>query len=267
MGRGNNGLIVMGLRASYGKREVLHGVSFNLNSGVGCLLGPNGAGKSTLLKCLAGVMRPSAGGVRLQGVDLIRTEFKRRARLVSYVPQEINARFPYTTFDVVLMGRNPHVNVLIGPGREDEEATWRALELLGIAELADRPFTKLSGGQRRLVMVARAIAQGGRLMILDEPTSFLDFRNQFLVLSVVRKIAERFKKIVLLSLHDPNQAMRFCDVIFLLKGGKLIAGGTADEVLTVKNLNGLYGMKSKLVAVDGTKFVVPVVVPLRTFNG
>jgi len=237
-------------------------VSFSLSSGVGCLLGPNGAGKSTLLKCLAGVIKPSAGDASFYGFDLINSELKERARLVAYVPQEFSARFPYKVFDVVLMGRNPHVNVLIGPDGKDEEATWKALELLGIADLADRPFTKLSGGQRRLVMVARAIAQGGKLMILDEPTSFLDFKNQFLVLSVVRKIAERFKKIILLSLHDPNQAMRFCDVAFLLKGGKLIESGSVDEVLTVGTLDHLYDMRSRLVTADGIKFIIPLAAAL-----
>lgn len=237
-------------------------MSFSLSSGVGCLLGPNGAGKSTLLKCLAGVIKPSAGDASFYGFDLINSELKERARLVAYVPQEFSARFPYKVFDVVLMGRNPHVNVLIGPDGKDEEATWKALELLGIADLADRPFTKLSGGQRRLVMVARAIAQGGKLMILDEPTSFLDFKNQFLVLSVVRKIAERFKKIILLSLHDPNQAMRFCDVAFLLKGGKLIESGSVDEVLTVGTLDHLYDMRSRLVTADGIKFIIPLAAAL-----
>ncbi|WP_050003637.1 ABC transporter ATP-binding protein [Thermococcus eurythermalis] len=238
-------LRVEGLSVSYGGKDVLKGVSLELKSGVGCLLGPNGAGKSTLMKCIAGILRPR-GRVILDDTDLLELPERERARLVSYSPQEFSVNFPYTVFEVVLMGRNPYVSPVTGPTTEDEKKALEALKALGIENLAERPFIELSGGQKRLAMIARSIAQDGRLFLFDEPTSFLDFRNQYLVLSAIRELGR--KKLVLISLHDPNQAFAFCDVVFLLKDGSLMASGDPKIVMTSENLSELYGLP---VAVGG----------------
>ncbi len=249
-------LQVEGLSFSYGKIQVLKSVSFSLNRGVGCLLGPNGAGKSTLLKCLAGVLTPLRGEVKLDGINLLALDYRERAKLVSYAPQEFNMAFPYRVFDVVLMGRNPHVNPLTGPDEEDEELAWRALEELGIAHLAGKPFTELSGGQKRLVIIARAVAQGGNLLILDEPTSFLDFKNQHLVLSSIRELSRRLGVLALVSLHDPNQAMVFCDEVFLIRNGRIISHGPVS-IISGELIASLYDMEVIELKVDGRKFIVP----------
>ncbi|NJE62236.1 ABC transporter ATP-binding protein [Thermococcus sp. 21S7] len=250
-------LKVEDLEFSYRNNSVLKGITFKLEKGVGCLLGPNGAGKSTLLKCIAGILSPRRGSIELDGIDMIRMDFKERARLVSYAPQEFSIAFPYTVFEVVLMGRNPHVNVFTGPDRNDERRAWKALRALGIEDLADRKFTSLSGGQKRLVIIARAVAQEGRLLIFDEPTSFLDFRNQLVVLSVIEKIARKLGKLILLSLHDPNLALIFCDEVFLMKGGQILAHGKAEEVITEETMNLLYGLRVRLSKVDGLPIVLP----------
>ncbi|NJE46276.1 ABC transporter ATP-binding protein [Thermococcus sp. GR7] len=250
-------LRVENLEFSYRNSRILKGITFELEKGVGCLLGPNGAGKSTLLKCIAGILRPQSGKIELDGTDLVGLSFRERARLVSYAPQEFSINFPYTVFEVVLMGRSPHANLLTGPGDEDEEKTMKALRALGIEELKDRPFTSLSGGQKRLVLIARALAQGGRLIIFDEPTSFLDFKNQLLVLSVIEKIAKKLGKLVLLSLHDPNLALLFCDEVFLMKEGKVLMHGKAEDVINEDTMSILYNLRVRLVNVDGQPIVVP----------
>jgi len=250
-------LLVEGLEFSYQNGKVLEGVGFSLESGIGCLLGPNGAGKSTLIKCIAGVLQPTAGRIELNGASLLSMGFRERSKLVSYAPQEFGISFPYTVFEVVLMGRNPHVNPLEGPGEDDEEKAWKALEALGITDLAEKPFTNLSGGQKRLILIARALAQEGELLLFDEPTSFLDFRNQHLVLSVIGGLAKDLGKLVLVSLHDPNQALLFCDTVFLMREGKVVASGRAEDVVTGENLEALYGVGVRLIEVDGLRFVVP----------
>ncbi len=248
-------LRVEGLSFFYDRREVLKGVSFELEGGVGCLLGPNGAGKSTLLKCIAGILN-GKGEITLDGTELSALSLREWARLVSYSPQEFSLTFPYTVFETVLMGRNPYIDPVRGPGKGDEEIARDTLRVLGLESLADRPFSGLSGGQKRLVMIARTLAQGGRLFLFDEPTSFLDFRNQHLVLSVIRKLSR--DRTVLVSLHDPNQAMAFCDTVFLLKEGRIIARGRPGDVLTEEKLRELYGMRVKRLKADGAFFISPV---------
>lgn len=248
-------LRVKGLSFSYDEREILRGISFELKSGVGCLLGPNGAGKSTLLKCIAGILK-GKGKITLDGIELSALSPGERAKLVSYSPQEFSLAFPYTVFETVLMGRNPYIDPIIGPGKEDEEIAMKALNALGLENLADRPFSELSGGQKRLVMIARTLAQGGRLFLFDEPTSFLDFRNQHLVLDTIRKLSG--DRLVLVSLHDPNQALTFCDMVFLLKEGRIIARGRPADVLTEEKLMELYGMRVKRMKADGSFFIYPV---------
>ncbi len=242
---------------SYTDKEVLRGVSLKLKKGLGCLLGPNGAGKSTFLKIIVGILKPQSGRIFLNGKDITNLKLKDRAKLISYSPQEFSINFPYTVFEVVLMGRNPYINFLEGPNRKDEIIALKALKVLGIEDLANKEFTSLSGGQKRMVLIARSLAHDGNLMIFDEPTAFLDFKNQLLVLSAIKKIAKNLNKIVLLSLHDPNMAFFFCDEVFLMKDGKIIANGSPKETITEENLVKLYGIKAKLIDVCGKRIALP----------
>ncbi|EHP89085.1 ABC transporter ATP-binding protein [Methanotorris formicicus] len=242
----------------YEEKEILRGVNLKLKHEVGCILGANGVGKSTLLKSIVGLLKPKKGIIEFNGKNILNLGFKDRAKLISYVPQEFSINFPYTVFDTVLMGRNPHVDFLEGPNSKDEKITLKCLNILGINYLKDRPFTQLSGGQKRLVLIARGLAQEGKLMIFDEPTSYLDFKNQILVLSVIEKISRKFGKLVLLSLHDPNLAFFFCDNVFLMKDGVIIDCGKPDDVITEENIERLYnGLKTELIKFSDKKLVVP----------
>jgi iron complex transport system ATP-binding protein len=244
------------LKFSYRATEVLKGVSLELNQGIGCLLGPNGAGKSTLLKCIAGILKPKEGEIVLGTTNTVGQSHKERAKRIAYSPQEFSINFPYTVFEVVLMGRNPHVG-LNGPKQADEMKTLEALASLGIDSLKNTPFTSLSGGQKRLALIARALAQDGALFLFDEPTSFLDFKNQVAVLSIIRKISKGTERSTLLSLHDPNLALTFCDVVFMMKEGIITTHGEVGQVINEQNLYELYGLATKVITIGAEKVVVP----------
>lgn len=245
-------------RNSARRRYVLRGVSLRASRHhLTCLLGPNGAGKTTLMKCVVGILRPEHGRILLGGRDITGMDCRSRARLVSYVPQEFTVQFPYTAFEVVLMGRNPYVNILRGPRAEDEVKAREALEALGVGHLAEKPFTSLSGGEKRLVLIARALAQDAELLVLDEPTSFLDFRNKVVALETLRNVSQRFGKLVLVSLHDPNLALLFCDEVFLMRDGKIVAGGKPDEVVTGDSIRQAYGIRVRELRINGYRLIVP----------
>ncbi len=239
------------------KKYVLRGVSLRVSSHVTCLLGPNGAGKTTLMKCIVGILKPERGRILLGGRNITDMDCRSRAKLISYVPQEFTIPFPYTAFEVVLMGRNPYVNILQGPRAEDEVKAREALEALGVGHLAGKPFTSLSGGEKRLVLIARALAQDAQLLVLDEPTSFLDYRNKLVVLKILKNVSQRFNKPVLISLHDPNLALLFCDEVFLMRSGEVVAGGRPDEVITRDSIRQVYGVRVRELRVNGCKLMAP----------
>ncbi len=250
-------LEVRDLWFGYEGEAVLKGVSLEAGEGVTCLLGPNGAGKTTLIKCILGILRPWRGLIRFMGRNLLNMDPMSRARLVSYVPQEFSIKFPYSVLDVVLMGRNPHVNLLKGPSDEDVEAAWKALRRLGIESLATRAFTDLSGGEKRLALIARALAQGGKLMVLDEPTAFLDFRNQVKVLRLIREVSRSEGKLILTSLHDPNAALTYCDRVCVLNGGEVVASGSPSDVINEDLVERVYGVRVEFTVVRGRKVLIP----------
>jgi len=223
------------------KFDVLNGVSFTVEEGELCaIFGPNGAGKSTLFKCIIGFLKPRKGEITVDGKNILKMPVEDIAKLIAYVPQEHKPPFPYLVKEVVLMGRTPHLGGIFGPRKKDMEKAVEAMEVIGITHLADRPYTDLSGGQRQLVLLARALAQETRAMILDEPTSALDFRNQLKIWSVLKKLSKRGMPIIV-SVHDPNHMMWFCDKVVVLHRGRIIANGEPNEVLTKDVLKTLYG--------------------------
>ncbi len=250
-------LEIKNLWFGYGRDFVLKGINIELHEGIGCLLGPNGAGKTTLLKCVCGVLRPAYGEVVLDGRNVLVLSYVDRAKLISYVPQELSLRFPYTVLTVVLMGRTPHIDILIGPREEDEKVVLESLELLGIKHLAHRPFTSLSGGEKRLVLIARALAQESRVLLLDEPTSFLDFRNIHLVLSIVKETVRRTGRTALMTLHDPNIACMYCDEVFIMKDGRILDSGSPHDVVTENVISRVYGISVKTVKINEHKIILP----------
>jgi iron complex transport system ATP-binding protein len=222
---------------------VLRGVSFAVAPGrLVALLGPNGSGKTTLLRCLAGLWPPTAGRIFIDGREMGHLSHRQRAALLAVVPQEHAPAFPYTVRDAVLMGRAPHIQIYAGPAPADLEATRRAMEVVGISHLASRPTSRLSGGERQLTLIARTLAQEAPLLLLDEPTSHLDFRNQHRVLELVRRIAAEKALTVVMTLHDPNLAAVFAHQVILLKDGAILAIGAPETVLTEDWLCRLYDM-------------------------
>ncbi len=229
------------LTIGYTDHTVGRGLDVGFRTGeVLALLGPNGGGKTTLLKTLLGLLRPKAGEVRLGERSLRDYSIRERARIVAYVPQVHIGTFAFTVETVVLMGRTAHGNLFSRPSAHDREVAATVLERFGIARLAQRPYTMISGGERQLVLLARALAQEPQFIVLDEPTASLDFGNQGKVMREIRALAESGHG-VLFTTHDPNHALRAADRAYLLREGTRIAEGPVATVLERTQLETLYG--------------------------
>lgn len=226
----------------YRKKRVLEDISFTLREGeIVSLLGPNGAGKTTLLRCLLGLNRLHGGQVFLSGRETAGLSIKEKARAMAYVPQMSNLTFPYEVAEVVLMGRVPHLGFGGAPTARDRAEAAGALHAMGVAHLADKRFQQLSGGEKQLVIMARALAQRARLLVLDEPTASLDFSNQSKTLQLIRSLSSHGYA-VLMTTHSPDHALAVSDRVVMLKDGHVAACGPPDEVITGENLSRLYGI-------------------------
>jgi iron complex transport system ATP-binding protein len=243
-------LEALDLAFGYRGHPVGSGVSLSLAAGeVMCLLGPNGSGKTTLFKTLLGLLPAQGGQVLMDGVDLRDCQRDEIARKVSYVPQAHAAFFPFTVEDVVLMGRIAHMGLFASPSRLDREVAAAALERMGLAHLSEAIYTRISGGERQLTLIARALAQDARIVVMDEPTANLDFGNQVRVLEHVLSLS-RAGIGVLLSTHDPDHAFLCADRVALLQGGAVKGIGQADAVLTEEALRELYNVRVRITAVE-----------------
>lgn len=242
----------------YREREVFKSISFQVGEKQLCgLFGPNGAGKTTLLKCLAGFHHITGGRITTAGHDMAMLTPGQIAKIVSYVPQEHQITFPYLVKDVVMMGRTPHLSSIFGPSSEDIEIALKTMELTGIMHIADQPYTHLSGGQRQLVLLARALAQDTPIMLLDEPASNLDFKNKVLIWNLLETLA-RQGKAILVCTHDPNHVLWYCNkVIVLNEEGHIIVNGRPGEKLTGNVLKKLYGDICQVGSVNTVQTVVP----------
>ena len=237
---------------------ILNEVSFTMAEGEAVsLLGPNGAGKTTLMRCILGLLPLRAGRVYLCGQDITMLSVRKRARLVSYVPQSSMLAFPYLAQEVVLMGRVAHLGLGASPGTADHKAAFKAMEAMDILHLAERPFQRLSGGEKQLVVIARALAQQAPLMILDEPTASLDFFNQARALKLVRTLAQSGQTI-LMTTHAPDHAFLIADKVVMMKAGKIFACGPPAETVTEQNLLDLYGIKTVVFETTGISAGKPV---------
>lgn len=237
---------------------VLRGISLRARRGqLTTILGPNGSGKSTLFKCIAGLWQPEKGEIAFGEASILNYSHQERAKLISVVPQDHEPPFPYTVFDAVLMGRAAHVGMFSSPSEKDRLATERAIEDVGIGHLCDKTYTKISGGERQMVLVARALAQEAPVMLFDEPTSHLDFRNQVLVLRKVREIIAERQVTAVLTIHDPNAAMLFSDSVVLINGGRVMAQGPPREVITEESLHAVYGIEVVIGKFKGAMVITP----------
>jgi iron complex transport system ATP-binding protein len=236
-----HGVEVTGLSFSYGHDgHRLADVSFRVAEGrLCCLLGPNGAGKTTLLRCLLGLLAPAAGAIRIGGRDLARTGPRQLARLVAYVPQATSLPFTFSVIEAVVMGRTPYMGLVSTPTATDRRLALEQLDRLGIGQLAARDFPSLSGGERQLVLMARALVQRAPVLILDEPTASLDYGHEVMVLQLAAGLA-REGRTVLMTTHQPAHALAHAHDTILMRDGLLVAQGPPAEVVTARSLSDLY---------------------------
>lgn len=235
--------------------QVLRGISLDILPGtITAILGPNGAGKTTLLRVILGLLKPQRGTIRLEGKP--QKSFSRRemSRLVGLVPQSEYIPFDFSVLEFVLLGRAPYLGPLDMPRAADRTIALDALRMVGLEHLRERATPSLSGGERQLAMIARALAQQPRLLLLDEPTSHLDLSNRDRVLNVLRAQA-RAGVTVVFTTHDPNLAAVIADYVILMRQGALLAAGTLETTLTAENLTATYGIPVRVMRMDGQLFV------------
>lgn len=249
-------LEVADLSFSYQDQCVLEGITLGVEEGelVG-VLGPNGCGKTTLIKCINRILVPK-GRVYFGGQDVARMGSSARARLFAYVPQALSVGMAMTVFESVLMGRRPHVRW--GVGEEDLGMVSSALEHLKISHLAFRMVTKISGGERQKVVIARALVQDPSLLLLDEPTSALDLRHQLEVMQIIRSVVNQKGIGALIAMHDLNLAARYCDRVLVLHHGRIEGQGQPSEILTEELIRTVYGVNARVGREDGYPLIVPL---------
>ena len=253
-------LEVKHLNFSYPQRQVLRDISFAIPGGkLVSLLGPNGTGKSTLFRCILSLLSGYQGKVLIDGKDTAQIKLAQLSRLVAYIPQVHYPAFNYTVLDMVLMGTSAHLSPFGVPGIKEKEKALQALTLLGVEELARRNYMQISGGEQQLVLIARAISQDSRLLIMDEPTASLDFGNQVRVMQCIRALVGKGYTIFQAT-HNPNQAFAYSDQILAMQGGVIIADGPPQEVVNAQLINELYGITARVESLDEgrIRFCVPV---------
>ncbi|MDH3212487.1 MAG: ABC transporter ATP-binding protein [Myxococcales bacterium] len=246
------------VRLRIGLSEILRGVTLELGRGeMLALAGPNGSGKTTLLRVASGVLPASAGGVRVRGRPASSYSRRELARELAVVPQDAHVAFPFRAGEIVLMGRSPHLGPLGFETGADMRLAEEAMARVGIASLAERSVLELSGGERQLVLVARALAQAAGILLLDEPTAHLDLRHKIVVLDLLRDFVRSGGSALVVS-HDLTLAARTCDRIALLREGALVATGAPADVITPENLRTTFGIDADVLAApDGAPYVVP----------
>lgn len=245
------------LSCGYSGNAVLEHVSLRLEAGeVCCVLGPNGVGKTTLFKSVLGSLPLLGGRVLLDGQDAIELTQAQLARKIAYVPQAHTPPFPFTVLDVVEMGRTAHLGLLSAPSQNDRALALEALNTLGIAQLSDRLYTQISGGERQMVLIARALVQQADVLVMDEPTASLDYGNQVEVLSYVRQLADAGFS-VLMTTHAPDHVFRCADTVLAVRGNGSYGFGPVEAVMTEELLRELYGVELQILGEGTGRVVVP----------
>ena len=238
---------------AYDGRNVLDGVSLSVDAGdfIG-VVGPNGSGKTTLIKLLSRVLKPRSGKIEIAGEDISHIPNRRLARITAVVPQETNVLFAYTVAEIVLMGRYPYLGALSFERGEDVAVAQDAMETTDVAQFADRLISQVSGGEKQRVVIARALAQEPRIMLLDEPTAFLDLKHQVGIYGVLQKLNREKQMTILAVSHSLNLAAQFCRRIIMLDKGRIAADGTPDEVLTGENIERVFEVKVRITRDEST---------------
>jgi iron complex transport system ATP-binding protein len=254
-------LNIENIDCSYDSIPILKKVSFSIKTGTFLgILGPNGSGKTTLLKSIGRVLKPSSGVVILDDIDIYKMKTKEVAKHVAVVPQDTTIAFSFTALDIVLMGRAPHLSRLETESETDVGIAKKAMEYTGIWHLANRLVTELSGGERQRVIIARALTQEPKILLLDEPTSHLDISNQIEILDLLKHLCNEKKVLIISVFHDFNLAARYCDSVILLKNGRIVSAGKTIETLTNENIKNVFGINvivNKHPVTD-LPFIIPV---------
>ncbi|MCY6369782.1 ABC transporter ATP-binding protein [Clostridium ganghwense] len=252
-------LNVNGISFYYGETQILKNISFSVGEGkICCILGQNGTGKTTLLKCIQGILQPKKGEVLIKGKSVYEMKCKQVARNISVVPQQMSVVFPYTVLDIVLMAKVSRTNFLGAPKKKDENDVIKILNSLKISHLCHKRFNELSGGERQMVLMARAIYQDTPIVLLDEPTSHLDYKNQIVIMEMIKHVVKTKKITAIINIHDPNLALNYCDDIIMIKNGCLLMKGNPEDIICERYLSNLYDMS---ITVDKTRAGKTVVVP------
>lgn len=243
----------------YGENNILNDISFSVASGEICgLLGPNGSGKTTLLKCINRLLEPEAGAIKIRGIDISRLSRREISRLIAVVPQELNIMFSFTVLQMVLMGGSGRYGFSGIPGRRDYADAMEILEELNIDHLAGRKYNELSGGEKQMVLIAKALFQKAEVLLLDEPISHLDFKRQYTIMELIKKITADKGLTTLITLHDPNIAGRYCHRLIMLNEGSIAHQGLTDTVFHSESLGAIYDMKIRIEYTDaGIGYVLP----------
>ncbi len=250
-----------GLCFDYDSRPILTDISFSAAGGeLLAVLGPNGVGKSTLFRCLLGFLDPRSGEILLNGEPLHKLSRTQAARMIAYIPQTASPAFNYTVLDTVLMGLASRMNPFQSPGPAQTEKAVAVLEALGIAHLRHRGLSRISGGERQLTLLGRALVQDARILVMDEPTANLDYGNQYRVMERARDLAAKGYTVIL-STHDPNLAFLHAGRVLALKEGRLLCDGAPEAVLTEETLSSLYGIGVSLRRVRTERGEVTVSIP------
>ncbi|MEJ2126722.1 MAG: ABC transporter ATP-binding protein [Candidatus Bathyarchaeota archaeon] len=258
-------LTIEGIDCAYGSVEILKDIDFEVKSGqfLG-ILGPNGSGKTTLLKSISKVLKPRKGAILIDDTDIYKMKNIDLAKQMAVVPQSSPVSFDFTSLEVVLMGRNPHMTRFKMEGQSDLDIAKNAMKLTRTWEFADRPITELSGGERQRVIIARALTQEPRILLLDEPTTHLDICNQLEILDLIKQLSVEKNLLVVAVFHDFNLAARYCDSIILMKQGKIVDIGQADETLTSENVKKVFSVDTlvKKHPITGQLHVIPISRPI-----
>ena len=230
------------LSLGYGKTNILTDIDLSASQGqmLG-IIGPNGSGKSTMVRGMCRTLTPKSGRVLIDGQDISPINRSELAQLVAVVPQTPNLPDTFTAFEIVLMGRTPHLGRFRFEGMKDFDIAWKAMEITNTQPFAERRMDELSGGQKQLLTIARALAQEPKLLLLDEPTAHLDINHQMETLDFVKRLCREQNLAAVAVLHDLNLAAQYCDRLALVSGGKIHAEGTPHEVVTEENIREVYG--------------------------
>ena len=255
-------LIMDALACGYGNHAVVRDITLTLEKGdVLCLLGPNGSGKTTFFKTILGLLKRLEGKIYLGGEDIKKWPHSKIARAIGYIPQTHHPQFPFKVIDIVLMGRTAHLGPFAAPSAKDTAIAEEALDVLQIDYLKERIYTELSGGERQLVLIARALAQQSPILLMDEPTASLDFGNQVLVLSRIRQLARSGLSIIM-ACHFPEHAFLYGTKALLFKEGAVFGFGSPERTVTEDNIKALYGVEVEIAEVytkqgEAVKVCVP----------